>query len=110
MSDTRARFEAWDKGNTPCATIALQEAARQSYCFEDLETCTRAERDRAWVAATDAAIERVSGLLVAAVCPMAAQGCDGKGYPVPDNYGGWEQEQCQWCHDRAALRALKVRP
>jgi len=49
----RAEFEEWNATVTPCATIALQEAARENYCFPDLEMCVKAERDRAYRAAAE---------------------------------------------------------
>jgi len=48
---------------------------------------------------------RLAGVLGAAVCPMAAQGCDGNGYPVGNPRGDCWQEQCQWCHERRELLA-----
>lgn len=56
-------------------------------------------------AALQSRLDAVVGLMGAAVCPMAAQGCDGTQYPVGDPDGGFHGEQCQWCHERNELRA-----
>jgi hypothetical protein len=47
-------------------------------------------------------IERLRGLLRAAICPSAKDGCDGKGIPRQVGEDDWEQEQCQWCYERRA--------
>lgn len=52
-----------------------------------------------------AKLDAVVGLLGAAVCPMAAQGCDGTQYPAGDTHGDFWGECCQWCHERKELRA-----
>ena len=51
----------------------------------------------------DADITELCELLRVAVCPMAAQGCDGSGYPAGDPHGEYWQEQCQFCDVRNAL-------
>ena len=53
----------------------------------------------------DPIVRALVELLAVAVCPNAAQGCDGKGYPAGDPHGEYWQEQCQWCDERAALTA-----
>lgn len=41
-------------------------------------------------------------LLAIARCPN--EGCDGKGWSAHQvAEGTWEQEQCQWCHERKKL-------
>jgi len=42
--------------------------------------------------------EKLTGLLKVAKCPA----CDGSG-PVDNGAGGWDQEQCQWCHETKEL-------
>jgi len=82
----------------------LAESISLLCCESDVDKIVRfASRVRADERAT------LHGLLRAAVCPMKAQGCDGRGYPVQvqaDNADGWdyEQEQCQW------LRRAKESP
>ena len=49
------------------------------------------------------------GLLEAAVCPMAANGCDGEQYPVGDPYGDFHGEQCQFCYERKQALAASPR-
>lgn len=39
-------------------------------------------------------------LLEVAVCPNAANGCDGEQYPVGDPHGDYHGEQCQFCYER----------
>lgn len=50
----------------------------------------------------DERIRVLEELLRAAVCPMAAQGCDGEAYPVQVAEDEWAPEQCQWCYERRA--------
>jgi len=57
-------------------------------------------------AGADAERERLGPLLKAAVCPNRDRGCDGKGIPVQIGDDDWEQEQCQWCHERTLACGL----
>lgn len=47
-------------------------------------------------------LRQALGLLAIAKCPDDA--CGGQGWsPVQVGPNEWEQEQCQWCHEKSAL-------
>jgi len=101
----RAEFEEWNATVTPCATIALQEAARENYCFPDLEMCVKAERDRAYRAAAEKRDGRYAGLVEAARGWMAV-----KWTVVNEEDGPVSMSLDEWARLRADLRTALAAP
>ena len=58
MSDSRARFEAWNESTPPRAQPIINKHTSDPNFAESLLLCIRRERLLAYQAATDAAIEQ----------------------------------------------------
>ncbi len=86
-------FWEWGLATRCKADLGENAGPANGYGAYRARRATAAERER---------LLPVLKLLEVAVCPAKAIGCDGKGIPHQVGEDEWEQEQCQWCHERTA--------